>query len=133
MSTIGPAPELALYLRSQLKSMQPVVAGARSRRTGSLSRGDATSTREKGRPADDLAAAMARRIAAIDPADPERRRKAFRVFLESLLLHEWGDQLLNDPGFHQLVDSVHAQMEGSPQLVSLIQEVADRLLGFTAS
>src|SRR5688572_7881397 len=33
-----------------------------------------------------LAGIVARRVLAIDPGDPDRRRKAFRVFLESVLL-----------------------------------------------
>lgn len=71
---------------------------------------------------------MARRVAGIAPDDPLRRRKALRVFLESLLLDEWGSQLINDPGFHQLVSKVQDELEANPSMQPLIEEVVDRLL-----
>jgi hypothetical protein len=142
VSTIGPPPELTAYLRRQLAALaaaSPVSApktgtssklspqqAAKGRPGSAASKADAR--RGQRRPADDLATALARRIAAIDKADPDRRRKAFRVFLESVMLDEWGTQLINDPGFHQLVDSVQAQMETRPDLRTLMDEAATRLL-----
>ena len=59
----------------------------------------------------DLTQVFARRVLAIDPHDTQRERKAFRVFLESVPLAEFGSTLMNDAGFHQLVDEVQQQME----------------------
>jgi hypothetical protein len=76
-----------------------------------------------------LADVVARRIRGIDEADPDRRRKAFRIFLESALLAELGQQLINDPGFYELVAQVQAQMEADTALASAIDEAGDLLLG----
>ena len=70
---------------------------------------------------------ISQRMAAIPPDDPDRRRKAFRLFLESVLLNELGENLLNDPGFSQLIDTVQLQMESMPETAATIQE-ATRLL-----
>ncbi|HEX5682663.1 MAG TPA: hypothetical protein VFY73_01400 [Ideonella sp.] len=138
MSSINPVNELATYLRGQIGALRgsASVAPARtpqtavSRKGGKEDRSRALSTElDSARAAEeDLATSIARRVAAIDQADPERRRKAFRVFLESVLLDEWGPQLINDPGFYQLVESVQVQMETDPVLQALMDEAADRLV-----
>jgi hypothetical protein len=71
---------------------------------------------------------IARRVQAIDPGDPDRRRKAFRVFLESVLLAELGEALINDPGFYQLVDQVQSRMQTDADLARAMDEAADLLL-----
>jgi hypothetical protein len=76
----------------------------------------------------DIASLVARRVQALDPADPDRPRKAFRVFLESVLLAEFGDDLINDAGFHRLVEDVHAQMAADPELSGKVALAATRML-----
>jgi hypothetical protein len=136
MSTINPVSELAAYLRSQIGALRgsaaltplrtPLTASTRS---GQADKSRASSTKPSAAgTSEDLANAIARRVAAIDQADPERRRKAFRVFLESVLLDEWGPQLINDPGFYQLVETVQAQMEADPALQAMMVEAGDRLV-----
>lgn len=139
MSSIGPLTDLVAHLRSELAALRGVapVRSASAQATSqsakpAAARGSKDSTTKE--PAassagEDLASTLARRVAAIDPADPDRRRKAFRVFLESVLLDEWGPQLINDPGFYQLVANVHTQMEASAELRGLMDQAADRLLG----
>jgi hypothetical protein len=68
------------------------------------------------------------RVLAIDPHDPQRRRKAFRVFLESILADELGSELLNDPAYHQVVESVCRTMEGNDALAPAIDKAGDYLL-----
>jgi hypothetical protein len=67
-------------------------------------------------------------VLVIDPDDPQRERKAFRIFLESVLLAELGDELINDPAFYQMVEDVQLQMEGDPELASAISQAAKLLL-----
>ncbi len=76
----------------------------------------------------DIASLVARRVQAIDPDDPQRHRKAFRVFLESVLLAEFGDNLINDAGFHQLVEDVHSQMESDADLAPAIHAATTQML-----
>ncbi|MBV7540579.1 hypothetical protein [Acidovorax sp. sic0104] len=56
------------------------------------------------------------RIRTIAPDDPQRRRKAFRIFMESVLLNQLGRSLWGDPEFNQLVDKVVQQIEDDPSL-----------------
>lgn len=134
MTTIGPAGDLAAYFRAQLAAVRPAppaagdgrtvgVAGSRAQPAGAQ-RAEAQPSAQR----EDFAGMLARRVAAIDRQDPDRRRKAFRVFLESLMLDEWGAHLINDPGFQQVVDSVQQQMQTQPGLGPLIDEAARRLL-----
>ncbi|HSW16762.1 MAG TPA: hypothetical protein VLJ86_06010 [Ramlibacter sp.] len=68
--------------------------------------------------APELASIVARRVAAIAFDDPQRARKAFRVFLESLLLRELGEALVHDAGFTQMVDAVDAQMRADAEMAT---------------
>jgi hypothetical protein len=134
MTSIDPAAQLTVYLRSQLAGLQrtaPVGLPAhRSSQSSapSTSRGHTRPGHPAAPPREDLAQAIARRVSVIEPADPDRRRKVFRVFLESMLLEEWGAQLINDPAFYQLVETVHSQMAADARLQSLMDQAADRLL-----
>jgi hypothetical protein len=58
-----------------------------------------------------LEALTQRRIKSIDRDDPKSERKAFRVFLESVLLAQFGEQQINEPQFYQMVDDVQSAME----------------------
>jgi hypothetical protein len=68
------------------------------------------------------------RVLAIDPQDPQRRRKAFRVFLESILADELDKDLLNDPAYHRVVEDVYRTMEGNAALAPAIEKAGEYLL-----
>jgi hypothetical protein len=74
------------------------------------------------------ATSPARRISALDPADPDRRRKAVRVVLELELARTFGASLLNDPAFPGLLDAVQAQMQADAQTASAVHALGDLLL-----
>lgn len=82
---------------------------------------------------DELAGVILQRVGSIASNDPDRRRKAFRVFLEAVLLDEFGVHLVNDAGFHQLVETVTSHMETHGDLAPLIHEATDVLLRSTAA
>lgn len=75
-----------------------------------------------------LSGLIAKRVGALDKADPDRGRKAFRIFLESILLAEFGDALINDPAFYQMVDDVQIQMEKNPDVAALMRQATTQLL-----
>lgn len=68
------------------------------------------------------------RIRAIRDDDPQGRRKAFRVYLESVLADELGTELLTDPAYHRIVDQVHAAMMGDSTVAASIDQAGDYLL-----
>jgi hypothetical protein len=76
-------------------------------------------------------ALLSTRVRSISPDDPQRERKAFRMFLELTMLEEFGDAVINDPAFYQLVDSVHEQMCSDPALELSMRAAARALLDGT--
>lgn len=90
-------------------------AGTASSSSGSTTRGDA-------------ATQAAGRIRAIDPQDPDRERKAVRIFLECVFLAEWGADMAADPAFPRMVDHVEEQMQADPHLARAASEAAQALL-----
>ena len=126
MTRIGPdgVDVLAAIIRRQVGSLARPAGSAGS--TAPLA-GEAK-PRKKAR-GGDLAAVVARRVRGVDPADPDAHAKAFQVFLESVLLAEFGDHLINDPAFHQLVESVYRQMASTPELAAMMRRASATLLG----
>jgi hypothetical protein len=71
---------------------------------------------------------VALRVRSLSPNDPQRQRKAFRLFLESVLMQAFSRDRLDDRGFDQMVDAVLQRMESDPQLHAALREAGDLLL-----
>lgn len=56
------------------------------------------------------------RLRTIDPGDPRRQQKARRVFLESVLSWQFGDELLLDRGFEEMIRGVQEALQEHPRL-----------------
>lgn len=125
MTPINATNAVALFIRQQgIGRRQGPGAPAKTTPTGQPGVGKSA----QGTGQRDVAALVFRRIRFIEPTDPDRRRKAFRIFIESMLLVELGDELINDPKFYELVDEVESRMRGEPSLVKSIDDAADLLL-----
>jgi hypothetical protein len=79
-------------------------------------------------PPRDVQGLILRRVLAIGLDDPDRRRKAFRIFLESVLSDELGRELINDPAFHRIVDDVQTTMERDAALRPALEKAGEFLL-----
>jgi hypothetical protein len=123
MAAIDPSDGLAAAARAQL-------AAARAR--GVARSGQRPSAAEGGRNACAVAPALQRRIAAIPSEDPDRPRKAVRIYLESELAREFGAGLLNDPGFPALLEAVQQRMEEDEQTAGAVQALGRLLLAGNA-
>jgi hypothetical protein len=119
MTSINASAQIAALIRSQVASLRKP-----SGPTGAKKQAKQGRLQEER----DIAGLIAQRVLVIDPDDPQRERKAFRIFLESVLLAELGDELINDPAFYQMVEDVQLQMEGDPELASAISQAAKLLL-----
>jgi len=120
MTPIDPNQRLAAGLRTQL-------AGRRERgpaRAGATPRSEAAARRS----AHAVSPAMAQRIAALAPEDPERPRKAVRIYLEAELAREFGAALLNDPEFPALLDAVQERMQADAETAGAVDALAGLLL-----
>jgi hypothetical protein len=123
VAPINPVSNLVAVIRNQLASRaetRPVAQPA----TGMRKQDGQAS-------APDLESLIGLRIKSIARDDPKRGRKAFRVFLEAMLLAKFGEQLINDPKFYALVDDVQIAMEADLELNSLVQAAIEHLLSAT--
>lgn len=68
------------------------------------------------------------RVRALSPDDPQRERKAFRLFLESVLIQAFGRDRLDERGLDQMVDTVLQRMESDPELQVALREAGGLLL-----
>jgi hypothetical protein len=125
-SSIGPANKLALAIASQLTRSASV--GSHAATTTPRARRNARTGGGAGPAPRDLNALIASRVREVDREDPQRGRKAFRIFLEVALLSRCGEELINDPAFRQLVDDVHGALEADPGTKRLVDSAVDQLL-----
>jgi hypothetical protein len=110
----GPVAQLISVMRAQLAARpRPRARAAATRAQASVST---------------LEALVGARVAHIAHDDPQRARKAFRAFLEVVLLSHLGKHLMHDPRFYQLVDDVHRSMEADPDTAALIAAAQAHLL-----
>ena len=91
------------------------------------------SGRLSGGPTDAWVAQIAQSIAAIAADDPERRRKAFKAFLETGLAREFGIADIGGAEFQRLVAIVQDAMLADAQISDAIERAGELLLrpGFT--
>jgi hypothetical protein len=119
MTRIDSGPVLTTWLQTEVAALgaraKPAVARPQARQV----------TR-------DLATAALQRIRSIAQDDPDRSRKALRVYLETTLLQAFGPQLALDAGFTQLLDAVQDRMAADPQIAA-VAERASALLCEQAS
>lgn len=103
----------------------------------SVSRGPASSARAKTqapgatkerKASRNLGELIAQRVLAIDPDAPHRKQQAFHAFLEAVLIHEFGDELINDPAFYRWIDEIQHSMEQDEHLRTAMDRAADLLL-----
>jgi hypothetical protein len=70
---------------------------------------------------EELRRCISEAVQSIEPTDPDRRRKTARVFAGHVLRWQFGDDILNDPRFAELLDEVGAvlELEGDGLLAAL--------------
>jgi len=71
---------------------------------------------------------VALRVRSLSPDDPQRQRKAFRLFLESVLIQAFGRDRLDDRGFDEMIDAVLQRMESDTELHAAVREAGALLL-----
>ena len=118
MTAIDPAQGLAAALRTQ-RAAGP--QRPRARPQGGSATGDR-------RAAHTVSGAVAQRIAALAPHDPERPRKAVRIYFEAELAREFGAALLNDPDFPTLLDAIQERMQHDAHTAAAVQALGTLLL-----
>ncbi len=113
---IDPSSQLAAMVRTQFGAQRRASA-RRDPAHRDAGHGDAT-----------IQQTIALRVRALSPDDPQRQRKAFRIFLESVLVRALGHTRPETHGFDQLVDTVLQRMDGDAALATALREAGDLLL-----
>ena len=126
-AAISSMAQLAAVIRHQLAAQAPAgrVLTAKPANRKTVQQGDAQAERYA---QENLGALIELRVKQIGHADPLRGRKAFRVFLEVVLASHFGPGMVNDPGFHQMVDDIQQAMEGHPECGQLVARAIKELL-----
>ncbi|HVE53979.1 MAG TPA: hypothetical protein VNB23_11415 [Ramlibacter sp.] len=117
MTSIDPTGKLLAYLRRQSDQL---------RRQPAPGTGAIATRKEPSRQGSSHRANI--EIAKLDPADPQARRSAFRIFLRGVLTRELGAGVASDPGFPALVERVHDTMEADAELKLAIEQAGELLL-----
>lgn len=63
------------------------------------------------------------RVRALDPDDPRRPGKARRIFLESVLAWEFGDDILQDNRLDELLAHIEQGFEAAPEMTDQLDEL----------
>ncbi len=121
-STIASVSELVAVIQHQLSGR--VQGASPAKRVAGVGQGS-TARRYTN---DKLAGLIELRVRQIGRDDPQRGRKAFRVFLEVVLLAHFGEHMVNDPKFHQMIDDVQGAMEADAPTHALIAKAIAYLL-----
>lgn len=116
MTSIDPRHRLDALLREQM---------ARLRERARMAKPGPPTVRHRDVQATQLLAAQ---VAALDAADPDRKQKAVRLFLESELAREFGPAILNDPAFSGMLDAIHGQMRADAQVGQAMESLGDWLV-----
>jgi hypothetical protein len=123
VSPVNPVSQIVAAIRAQL-SAQPEQASARQAiGRQKLSRFGSSA------PQPHIESLVREKIKRIDRNDPNRGKKAFRIFLETILLSQFGEGLINEPSFYQMVDNIQFAMETDSEINEAIVAAVQHLLG----
>lgn len=128
---IDPTHQLAALIRAQFASQVHVQADRRAKGSGGeaqraqVARPDGAEVRTKNERIQQL---VALRVQGLAQDDPNRQRKAFRIFLESVLTQELSRIRIDESRFDRMVDEVLLRMEGDEDLKAAVLEAGALLL-----
>jgi hypothetical protein len=102
----------------------------RLRRSGKFPSPPASKSAPAGAVSASIQDTVAHKIRSIDPLEPDFDHHAAGVFIESVLTAEFGDNLLNDPGFQDMLSAVRSTMMSDERIRTQLQSL---LRGLRAS
>jgi hypothetical protein len=76
----------------------------------------------------DVPTLLAAKVQAIGEDDPDRRRRAFRLFLEGIMASMFSPAAATEPAFGKLLDRTQGAMEDDAQLREAADQVGELLL-----
>jgi tRNA A37 N6-isopentenylltransferase MiaA len=107
-------------LRRQLSETERRSGPENSRTSTSSSRTPASSPQ---RSLAQLKQRVRDRLKNIDPSDPQRKSRSRRIFIESVLAWEFGEQLLSDRKLDEFVEQIQTAMSSQPDIDQQLSEL----------
>jgi hypothetical protein len=74
---------------------------------------------------------LQQRLRGVNPDDTQKDRKSQRLFLESVLAWEFGEGLLQDSRFDELIDNIQLALNSNPTVESQMRELLKNLTADT--
>lgn len=121
MDSVGRLNSIIEVLRRQIAESGRRMESTGNNTLGSKSRTSAGSMARPGLP--ELKLRLQARLRHLDPADPDKARKSQKLFLESVLAWEFGDSLLLDRRFADLVEEIHQTLASYPDMEKQLTEL----------
>jgi hypothetical protein len=112
MDPVNPLDGLAAILRKRIASE----ATTKGKRAGQSAATNASAASQRPAP-EVLKRKLQLSIESVALDDPARNKKVVRLFVESVLTWQFGESLLNAPGFAELADEVQATLESDEQFL----------------
>lgn len=75
----------------------------------------------------DIRDGIAARLSTLDPKTPGYAERATELFVESVLLAEFGEPLTNDPQFRQVILGVAREMRAEPETARDLERLFETL------
>lgn len=124
MSRIDSLSQVMETLRRQLaESAKRLDRGTKASAKGGASSTSKPTSRVS---AQDLQKRVRERLQALDQGNGYQQR-ATRVFLESVLTWEFGDDLVHDTRFSEMLNEINQTLEADPDLQARMQTLLDQL------
>jgi hypothetical protein len=117
---VGALTKAISVLRSQL-------ATSASRARAGHGKGATTGSQKGDGYAESHVATLAARLAAIPSNEPKRSKVALRLFVEAVLLDDFGGKYVLAPDFQVMVDKVASALEDDPELGSCLKDAVGEL------
>ena len=104
-------------LNQMMEVLRREMAESTARAESGKTQGAKTQTPVTAKPAmQELRTRLHERLRTLDPADPRRLHKAKRVFFETVLAQEFGNDLLLDRRLDDMLDSIQETISGNAEL-----------------
>lgn len=124
MAPITPLDGIAEILRKRVAGE----ATAKGKRPGSSTQTGATGAVTR-LPIETLRRRLASSVAKINANEPGSGEQLTRLFVESVLAWQFGEELLSDPGFTELISEVQTTLESEPGFISALLKEIGRDIG----
>jgi len=121
VDSVGRLNSIIEVLRRQIAESGRRMEAAGNNTLGNKPRTGSESMARPGLP--ELKLRLQARLRHLDPADPDKARKSQKLFLESVLAWEFGDSLLLDRRFDDLVEEILQALSSHPDMEKQLTEL----------